>query len=136
MCSYAIILTAMIGLLGGCSMNNAGDSPMPDVSAFDLTHEEKADLIEKASKNDNKASFSLYQFNNSVKRNRPEAMRWLKKSAKDGNVGAQWSLGYTYLYYKEFEDIEEGKRWLKIAAANGSEKAKMELIRLEREERN
>ncbi len=125
---YFIVLTAMTAFLWGCSMNKTTDNPVATASAFYLSHDEEIDLIEKASKNDNEASFKLYQFSSFVKLNKLEAMRWLKKSAQDGNILGQCVLGVIYLDDPEFKNIEEGKHWLRIAAANGCEKAKEKLI--------
>jgi TPR repeat protein len=104
--------------------------PLATVSSFYLSEIEQADLVKKANKKDNEASFKLYQYYQSVKLDSTQGGYWLRKSAEDGNVTAQYSLA---VYAEESDNIEEALYWYKIAANNGDTLAKKELEELERE---
>jgi TPR repeat protein len=111
---------------------------------IDLTDKEKTDLINKANNGDNEASYYLYRYYaaNDVDINIRDITQqpfwyWLRKSAADGHVTAQFLLSQVYLgdawtYLKTPNNPEEGLYWLKKAAKNGHEFAQKELERYRR----
>jgi hypothetical protein len=108
-----------------------------------LTELEIAGLIKKSYKHDNEASYKLYKYYIACKREfhirditQRQFWPWLKKSASDGNIAAQYFLSKIYFGEVWGEDeapvnTVKGVYWLKKAANNGHEEAKKELESLE-----
>lgn len=66
-----------------------------------------------------------------MNQNSDKVFLWTKKSAKQGNVEAQYSLGIYYLYgYGTSYDCEKAIHWLTRAAENGYETAQYHLALL------
>jgi hypothetical protein len=63
-----------------------------------------------------------------------EAVRWIRKSAEQGNSTAQGYLGECYhLGRGVAPDVREADRWLRKAARQGDSRAKELLEEIERE---
>jgi TPR repeat protein len=101
--------------------------PLPVPLSFDLTEAKKMELTEKANKNDNKASFLLFIYGEFYEHG---GDNWLRDSAEDGNMVAQYILACDL---EEKNEIDEAMRWLKLAADNGHEEAKKKLEKLKHE---
>jgi len=70
-----------------------------------------------------------YIGNNKIKQNRQKAYEWLLKSAKQGFVTAQLSLGIMYEYDQNYQ---EAIKWYNMAAEQGNEDAQKYLELLKR----
>ena len=63
-----------------------------------------------------------------------EAVRWYRKSAEQGNMYGECSLGYMYNYgLGVSQDYDEAIRWYRLAADQGYKHARKNLERAERE---
>lgn len=113
-------------------LDEKNNKPESTASIFNLSEDEKIDLIEKANRNDSQASFRLYKYYFFSNDSRSDAIQWLKKSAQDGNQQAQHILGIFYLEFLTPKNIEEGKYWLRKSAANGYLPAKEDLEKIEK----
>ena len=89
-------------------------------------------LKAKGRSGDAEASFTLgemyYSGKEGVSKDRKEALKWYTIAANKGHVESQYSLGYLYLHGQGTAKNEiAAKKWLKKAAAQGSELAMREL---------
>lgn len=62
-----------------------------------------------------------------------EAVRWIRRAAEHGHALAQLNLGIMYRDGRRglTRDLEQARRWLALAAAQGDSSAKAALIQLE-----
>lgn len=73
----------------------------------------------------------MYYDGRGVKQDYEESVHWLRKSAEQGSVLAQYSLGKMYKYGVGVEkNMDEARRWLQKAADQGDEEAKEQLKQL------
>jgi TPR repeat protein len=105
-------------------MDKDDGKPTVGASSFDLEAVEERDLVAKANNHDHEASLRLYRFYDFVKLDRASAIKWLKKSAEDGNPQGQYILGKTYLDDPSQKNLEQAKYWLSKSASNGYAEAK------------
>ncbi len=113
----SIIILVMV-LMGAClanSMNNNNKGVSINQS-LDLLPAQEADLAKRANSGDSDAAFKLYKFYDLVQLDREKGIYWLTKAAEEGHVGAQYNLGYLYIYDERYKDLEKAKYWLKKAA--------------------
>ena len=83
-----------------------------------------AELVKKAEAGDAKAQLALgdsYYLGNGVRKDRTEAMKWVTRSAEQGNAEAQCALG------RETTDPKKAVKWLTKSAEQGNGVAQREL---------
>jgi TPR repeat protein len=136
-----VITLAFIVVIQGCQSNNEIISTQ---QVFNLREKEKNELIEKANKGDNKASFRLYLYyaTNELNYNIMDATQqlywpWLQKSAEDGNSEAQYVLSQIYFtrissWILKLCNTEKAIYWLKLSANSGHTSAQKDLEEYER----
>ena len=122
-----LFFTVFSVIMSGCAMNSAEEQPTTGALSFDLTSAEVSDLTEKAQSGDSAASLRLYRFYDFVKLDRDSALRWLRKSAQDGNPQGQYILGKTYMDDPAVKDQKKAIHWLSQAASNGYPEAQRAL---------
>ena len=76
----------------------------------------------------------LYSGNSDMAQNMAEAVDWLRKTAEQGFVEAQYILGRMYADASEPPDTAEAIRWYRMAAEQGHHDAQVELRILLRSE--
>ena len=76
----------------------------------------------------------LYSGNSDMAQNMAEAAGWLRKTAEQGFVEAQYILGRMYADASEPPDTAEAIRWYRMAAEQGHHDAQVELRILLRSE--
>jgi uncharacterized protein len=94
--------------------------------AFDIYREE-------ARRGDRFAQFSLgamYDWGHGTEGDVNEAIRWYRKSAKNGDVAAKLNLAKTLLEHEPYRDIDEAIYWLKAGAEKGDARAQNELSKI------
>ena len=72
-----------------------------------------------------------YEDGEGVKKTLNEAVKWYRKAAEQGDVGAQYRLGYLYEDGEGVKkNLNEAVKWYKKAADQGNEAAADALTRL------
>lgn len=110
-----------------CVMSNRDDQPVTGASSFDLEPREERALIARSNGGDNEASLRLYRYYDFVKLDRPTALKWLMKSAKDENPQSQYILAKFLLDDPKLRNVKQGKRWMRRSAQNAYPEAKKAL---------
>jgi len=99
-------------------------------SKFDLSASEIQSYSKSAfGGTDPKAGFRLFQYFAITRNSREEALKWLRLSATQGYIDAEYSLGVILVDSEETK--KEGMEWLKRASDKGDARAK-NLLKLER----
>jgi TPR repeat protein len=89
-----------------------------------------AELSAEAKAAQNKLG-EVYAIGEGVPRNLPEAAKWFRKAAEQGDASAQLKLGVMYVGgFGVVRDVPEALLWYKKAAAQGSTEAMLELGKL------
>jgi TPR repeat protein len=71
-----------------------------------------------------------------IQQNYAEGIKWITKSAEQGYMKAQITLGAIYTDGKVVkQSLAEAKKWFKYAADQGSDKAKSYLLKIEEAEK-
>ena len=86
---------------------------------------------------DGDASYRLHQYYTYVCFNIPKQIKYLARSASQGNIIAQYNYAMILSSeeddsYLKYYNLDNAINWLKMAASHGYIKAEVELLRLER----
>lgn len=103
--------------------------PVYGVESYDLSETEKRNLIVHSKLDAGESAYRLYQyyyFHEDAQES--EALEWLKKAAKKRYLPALYSLG---VIFETRGDLEQAKKYLKMAADRGDTQASQALKRLE-----
>jgi TPR repeat protein len=75
-----------------------------------------------------------YEYGAGVSKDLEAAVKWYRKSAKQGHARAQYNLGVCYENGRGVaKDLEEAVKWYRKSAEQGDESAKKALRRLGKE---
>jgi TPR repeat protein len=124
---FFVLLAVFAIILGGCQMND--EPPVSTASIYNLTDTERKNLVQEANNKNNEASFRLYMYYAFSEYDSTQELYWLKKSAADGNVVAQYNVAY---FLEQLNKTEEALYWLELAANNGDNAAKKKMERFVR----
>ena len=132
---YIIIGVALLSGATSCSTQNERKVKyaMPWMS-FILSDSDLKVAKEKALKGDAESAFQVYQHYSGGKFDTISAFSWLNIAANEGNVIAQYNLGFIYMHSDIFKNIQLARFWLKEAEKNGEKEATGLLEELEESE--
>ncbi|HFX0145452.1 TPA: sel1 repeat family protein [Shigella boydii] len=109
-----------------------GSTAMTD----DLSEEKLMKLKYKSQHGDSEASFRLYQYYCFTKNNIDKQLRFLERSASQGNVTAQFNYGVflsdTNPTLSEYYNLNRAIYWMEFAVNNGNIDAKSKLQELKK----
>ena len=114
-----ITFILLAGILASCSTPNAGTKPIPANQMYMLSETDRFRLEKMADAGDGSAAFKLYQYYQYGLFNNGRANMWLRRSAEQGHIVAQYNLGYTLVRADKPETKNEGVKWLRSAAKAG-----------------
>ena len=101
---------------------------------YDLSEEKLMKLKYKSQHGDSEASFRLYQYYCFTKNNIYKQLRFLERSASQGNVTAQFNYGVflsdTNPTLSEYYNLNRAIYWMEFAVNNGNIDAKSKLQEL------
>lgn len=106
-------------------MNDLGERENMEANKYTMVEQ----LIDKANAGDAKAALALgcgYEYGGGCyEKNISKALEWYRKAADQGNVSAQYKLGYIYYCGEIVEkDYSQAMYWFLKAAAQGNSEAK------------
>ncbi len=106
----------------------------PFTPAVPIEEIEKTDLYAMADDGIPEAQFKLaVYYESQKKKDYPEIVRWLRKSALKGYLEAQFALGKIYQFGKPgvLPDLQEAEKWYEKAAEQGDKQAlrNLEIVR-------
>ena len=84
--------------------------------SFNLSNNEREDLIIKANNGDTGACRRLAEYYSFIESNEPKENFWLRKGAELGDTIAQWNLSFNLIESKNISDQQEAILWLTKAA--------------------
>ena len=103
---------------------------------YDLSEEKLMKLKYKSQHGDSEASFRLYQYYCFTKNNIDKQLRFLERSASQGNVTAQFNYGVflsdTNPTLSEYYNLNRAIYWMEFAVNNGNIDAKSKLQELKK----
>lgn len=103
-------------------------------SINNLSEEQKLALEDKSKKGDAEASFRLYRYYCFTMNDINGQMKYLKISASQGNIAAQYNYGVSLSdvnpVFSKYYDLDEAIYWIKLAVKNGDNHAKSKLEEL------
>ncbi|EBJ9321950.1 sel1 repeat family protein [Salmonella enterica subsp. enterica serovar Idikan] len=103
---------------------------------YNLTDEQKFELENKSKDGDSEASFRLYQYYCFTINNIDEQLRYLKISASQGNIIAQYNYGIylsnTNPDFSKYYDLDKAIYWMGLASKNGDIGAQNKLQELKK----
>ena len=107
---------------------------LPFTETTPLEEIEQTDLYAMADDGISEAQFKLaVYYESQKKKDYPEIVRWLRKSASGGYLEAQFALGKIYQFGKPgvLPDLQEAEKWYEKAAEQGDKQAlhNLEIVR-------
>lgn len=103
---------------------------------YDLSEKKLMKLKYKSQHGDSEASFRLYQYYCFTKNNIYKQLRFLERSASQGNVTAQFNYGVflsdTNPTLSEYYNLNRAIYWMEFAVNNGNIDAKSKLQELKK----
>ena len=126
--SLSLNTYAQFGLLKGAITKSIEKSVMKNTiisnsknSIFNQSVSYSKGLEKQAKSGDSDAQLKLGVINDECMKNYDEAFKWLKKSAEQGNITAQYNIGIMYNVGKGTQKNKaEAVKWLKKSAEQGN----------------
>lgn len=98
---------------------NSKEMETTGLNSFVLSVDEQKQLMTEANDGDANAAIRLSQYYEFIENNRSESIKWLRISAKNGQIIAQYNLGYLLFHDKDEATQKEAMYWLYEAAEHG-----------------
>lgn len=135
-CLLLFFYFSLIGQLHGADVKiKENESVMGSTAmTYDLSEEKLMKLKYKSQHGDSEASFRLYQYYCFTKNNIDKQLRFLERSASQGNVTAQFNYGVflsdTNPTLSEYYNLNRAIYWMEFAVNNGNIDTKSKLQEL------
>lgn len=135
-CLLLFFYFSLIGQLHGANVKiKENESVMGSTAmTYDLSEEKLMKLKYKSQHGDSEASFRLYQYYCFTKNNIDKQLRFLERSASQGNVTAQFNYGVflsdTNPTLSEYYNLNRAIYWMEFAVNNGNIDTKSKLQEL------
>ena len=92
-----------------------------------LSAEEVEEFAAQATAGSAAAAVRLAKFHDMITLDKTSASKWWELAAKQGDVDAQYHMGFLLLEFEGGRRADEGCGWIKLAAQGGSEDARRRL---------
>ena len=129
-----IIFIFLIALVSGCVESHPKSEVISLNQPMLLLETDRVRLEKAANGGDRSAAFRLFMYYDFGSFNHTVALKWLRKSAEQGYVMAQFDLGYLLVQEDDPDKKREGKEWLRKAARGGCARATDVLREIESKE--
>ncbi|EOJ4603560.1 sel1 repeat family protein [Escherichia coli] len=137
-CLLLFFYFSLIGQLHGADVKIKENKSVMGSTAmtYDLSEEKLMKLKYKSQHGDSEASFRLYQYYCFTKNNIDKQLRFLERSASQGNVTAQFNYGVflsdTNPTLSEYYNLNRAIYWMEFAVNNGNIDTKSKLQELKK----